>query len=61
MSLQVTHGIDIGHTRIICESILLDVWLFGVLVASILWSFSLCSLLRLCQLIAGVGVGCVLL
>lgn len=94
MSLQVTHGIDIGHSRI-----LLDVWLLGVLVPSILAfivrcrivkivaaaasivaiiaattkattiivvgdilrSVPLCSLLRLRQLIGGVGVGCVLL
>ena len=80
MSLQVTHGIDIGHSRI-----LLDVWLLGVLVPSILIvaaaasivaiiaattiivvgdilrSVPLCSLLRLRQLIGGVGVGCVLL
>jgi hypothetical protein len=35
MSLQVTHGIDIGHNRIIEILIMLYVWLFGVLVASI--------------------------
>tara|TARA_B110000285_G_C14585358_1_gene364011 strand:- start:218 stop:406 length:189 start_codon:yes stop_codon:yes gene_type:complete len=34
MSLQVTHGIDIGHSRILRAQF--DVWLFSVLVASIL-------------------------
>jgi hypothetical protein len=33
MSLQVTHGIDIGHSRILRAQF--DVWLFSVLVASI--------------------------